>query len=53
MASEQGGAQTYTACRVGVVGLLLERHINLNNLERLAIAGDSPVGANCVGRVES
>ena len=48
VASEQGRAQTVKACLSGVVGPLLELHINLNNLERLAIAGESPVGANCV-----
>ena len=53
MASEQGGAQTVKACLSGVVGPLLEIYINLNDLERLAAAGDSPVGGNCIGRVVS
>ena len=50
VASEQGRAQTKTACRFGVVGPHLESNINLNILERMAIAGDSPVGTNYYGR---
>jgi hypothetical protein len=46
VASEQGRAQTGGACSAGVVGLLLEMVINLNQLESWAIAGESPVGAN-------
>ena len=53
VASEQGRAQTAGACSFGVVGLLLERQIKPNTLERVAIAGDSPVGTNSVGRVVS
>ncbi len=34
VASEQGRAQTITASRCGVIGLLLERLIKLNYLER-------------------
>ena len=46
VASEQGRAQTRTACRSGVVGPFLETSIKPNTLERVAIAGDSPVGTN-------
>ena len=46
VASEQGIAQTKGACSFGVVGLLLESNIKSNILERMAIAGDSPVGGN-------
>ena len=53
VASETGRAQTYAACRMGVVGLLLEMYIKLNALESVAIAGESPVGENCTGRVVS
>ena len=53
VASEQGRAQTKGACSFGVVGLLLESIIKPNTLERVAIAGDSPVGGNCRGRVVS
>ena len=53
VASEQGRAQTRGACSFGVVGLLLESDIKPNILERMALAGDSPVGGNCVGRVVS
>ena len=47
VASELGIAQTFGACSKGVVGPHLEVNINLNTLERVAIAGDSPVGGNC------
>ena len=50
VASEQGRAQTKGACSFGVVGPHLESDIKLNTLERVAIAGDSPVGGNCRGR---
>ena len=50
VASEKGRAQTGVACSFGVVGPCLERHIKLNHLESWAIAGDSPVDSNCVGR---
>ena len=53
VASEQGRAQTRGACSIGVVGLLLESHIKPNTLERVTIAGDSPVGRNYGGRVVS
>ena len=53
VASEKGRAQTMVACCRGVVGPHLETHIKLNFLEREAIAGDSPVGANCEGRAVS
>jgi hypothetical protein len=53
VASETGKAQTSVACSTGVVGLLLEMYIKLNTLESVAIAGESPVGVNCTGRVES
>ena len=53
VASELGKAQTCGACSMGVVGLHLESDINLNTLERVAIAGDSPVGGNCCGRAVS
>ena len=53
VASEQGRAQTKGACSFGVVGLLLESTIKPNILERMAIAGDSPVGGNWYGRVVS
>jgi hypothetical protein len=53
VASEQGRAQTRGACSFGVVGLLLESNIKPNTLERVTIAGDSPVGRNCCGRVVS
>ena len=53
VASEQGRAQTKRACSFGVVGLLLERQIKPNILERMTIAGDSPVGRNFVRRVVS
>ena len=43
VASERGRAQTRTACGSGVVGLFLEKLNKLNTLERVAIAGDSPV----------
>ena len=46
VASEKGKAQTKSACRFGVIGLILESIIKLNHLERWAIAGDSPVGTN-------
>jgi hypothetical protein len=46
VASEQGRAQTKGACSFGVVGLLLESIIKPNTLERVATAGDSPVGRN-------
>ena len=46
VASERGRAQTMSACRYGVVGLLLESTIKPNLLERRTIAGDSPVGTN-------
>ena len=46
VASEKGRAQTGSACWSGVIGLRLEIVIKLNHLERWAIAGDSPVGAN-------
>jgi hypothetical protein len=50
VASEQGRAQTRGACSFGVVGPFLETNIKPNILERMAIAGDSPVGRNCWGR---
>ena len=53
VASETGRAQTSSACRIGVVGLLLESNIKTNTLERVAVAGDSPVVGNCCGRVGS
>ena len=53
VASEQGRAQTRRACSFGVVGLLLESDIKPNILERMAVAGDSPVGVNYRGRVVS
>ena len=53
VASEQGRAQTRGACSFGVVGLLLESNIKSNILERMAIAGDSPVDSNYCGRVVS
>ena len=53
VASELGRAQTDFTCRIGVVGLLLELHIKTNDLERSAIAGESPVVGNCAGRVVS
>ena len=53
VASEKGRAQTRVACCPGVVGPHLETHIKLNFLEREAIAGDSPVSANCEGRAVS
>jgi hypothetical protein len=53
VASEQGRAQTRGACSFGVVGLLLESDIKPNILERMAIAGDSPVDSNYCGRVVS
>ena len=53
VASEQGRAQTRRACSFGVVGLLLESNIKSNILERMAIAGDSPVDSNYCGRVVS
>ena len=53
VASEQGIAQTKGACSFGVVGLLLESNIKSNILERMAIAGDSPVDSNYCGRVVS
>ena len=46
VASEQGRAQTRGACSFGVVGLHLESIIKSNILERMAIAGDSPVDRN-------
>ena len=46
VASEKGKAQTKSACRFGVIGLILESIIKLNHLERWAIAGDSPVDTN-------
>ena len=46
VASEQGRAQTREACFFGVVGLHLESIIKSNILERMAIAGDSPVDRN-------
>ena len=48
VASEKGRAQTYAACCVRVVGLHLEILIKLKFLERDALAGDSPVGTNCI-----
>ena len=53
VASERGQAQTRVACSFGVVGLFLERHTKLNTLERVAIAGDSPLSVRCVGRTVS
>jgi len=53
VASEQGRAQTSVACNIGVVGLHLEIEINLNDLERSAIEGESPVERNCQGRAVS
>ena len=53
VASERGRAQTEGACSFGVVGLFLGKHINLNPLERGAIAGDSPVRGNCAVRTVS
>ena len=53
VASEMGIAQTVVACHSGVIGLHLELYIKLNHLESWAIAGESPVGANCIGRVVS
>ena len=53
VASEQGRAQTREACFFGVVGLHLESNIKSNTLERVAIAGDSPVDRNCYGRAVS
>ena len=53
VASEQGRAQTREACLPGVVGLHLESDFKLNILERVAIAGDSPVGGNDHGRAVS
>ena len=50
VASEQGRAQTIGACSNGVVGPFLESNIKPNILERMAIAGDSPVGTNYCGR---
>ena len=52
VASEKETAQTRVACCSGVVGPHLESDIKLNHLESWAIAGDSPVGANCHGRAE-
>jgi hypothetical protein len=46
VASEKGRAQTCVACCTGVIGLHLETLIKLNILERVAIAGESPVGIN-------
>ena len=46
VASEQGRAQTRGACSFGVVGPHLETIIKPNTLERVARAGDSPVGGN-------
>ena len=42
VASEQGRAQTKTACSLGVVGLFLERQIKLNTLESVAIWVTAP-----------
>ena len=53
VASEKGKAQTCIACSTGVIGPHLEINIKLNLLESRTIAGDSPVGRNCWGRVES
>jgi hypothetical protein len=53
VASEQGRAQTVGACSYGVVGLLLEDDFKQNNLERLAVGGESPVSRNNRGRVVS
>ena len=53
VASELGRAQTIGACSSGVIGPHLEADINLNHLESWAKAGESPVGENCWGRVES
>jgi hypothetical protein len=53
VASERGRAQTDVACCIGVVGLFLEMHKKLNTLERVAIAGDSPVSVRCAGRTVS
>ena len=53
VASEKGQAQTEAACRFGVIGLHLELLIKLNLLESWAIAGDSPVSTNWVGRAVS
>jgi hypothetical protein len=53
VASETGRAQTYSACIIGVVGLLLESNIKPNLLERRTRAGESPVGGPCCGRVGS
>ena len=53
VASEQGRAQTKGACSFGVVALLLESNIKSNILERMAIAGDSPVDNKWCGRVVS
>jgi hypothetical protein len=46
VASEKGRAQTCAACCVRVVGLHLEVLIKPKLLERGAIEGESPVGAN-------
>lgn len=46
VASERGRAQTAGACSSGVVGLHLGDSIKTNTLERVAIAGDSPVVVN-------
>jgi hypothetical protein len=53
VASEKGRAQTCVACCTRVEGLQLETLIKLKFLERDAIAGESPVSANWVGRAVS
>ena len=53
VASERGRAQTSLACRIGVVGLLLETYIKQNPLESGAIEHESCVSGNCTGRVVS
>ncbi len=46
VASERGRAQTIGACSYGVVGLILEILIKLNQLESWAVEGESPVSIN-------
>ena len=46
VASEQGRAQTYEACLIGVVGLHLARIIKQKYLESHTKEGESPVSGN-------
>ena len=46
MASEQGRAQTYEACLMGVVGLHLGDIIKQKYLESYIIEGENPVSIN-------